>query len=120
MLFPAIYFCAHRCRDWHTRRETLRLISGSRRREGFWTSGRASAVLQLFINEESVGLMPGDVVPMHARIDMVHFSSSPTNLKGVLWYHRPSSPEEIDNGADVHGIWKSVSQDFVTRFELLR
>lgn len=108
MLLPPVYFSAHRCRDWHTRRESLRLISSSRRREGFWASAGASAVLEYFIKEESIGLGPDDVIPIYSRIDMMYVYPSPNKLKGIVWYHRPSSPEEIAGGADVSGIWKTL------------
>ncbi|CAG8094848.1 unnamed protein product [Penicillium salamii] len=108
MLLPPIYFSAHRCRDWYTRRESLRLISSSRRREGFWASAGATAVLSHFINEESIGLGPDDVIPIYSRIDMMYVYPSPDKLKGNVWYHRPASPEEIAFGADDRGIWKKL------------
>lgn len=108
MLLPPMYFSAHRCRDWHTRRESLRLVSSSRRREGLWASAGASAGLEYFINEESMGYGPDDVIPIYSRIDIMYAFPSPNKPGGIVWYHRPSSPEEIAGGADVYGIWKTM------------
>lgn len=108
MFLPPIYFCAHKCRDWHTRRESLRLILGSRRREGIWESTGASDVLAFFINEESRGLGPNDVIPIYSRIDLMHVSPMSDQLKGTVWYHQPSSPEEIEAGTDPQGIWTNM------------
>ncbi|CAG7924224.1 unnamed protein product [Penicillium olsonii] len=108
MFLSPVYFCAHRCRDWYTRRESLRLISSSRRREGFWASAGASAVLSYFIDVESTGLGPDDIIPIHSRIDMMFVYPTTDKLKGSVWYHRPASPGEIAGGADNHGIWTKM------------
>ncbi|CAI7651500.1 unnamed protein product [Penicillium palitans] len=107
MLLQILYFVGCKCRDWHTRRETIRLLRDFPRREGLWTSDHLIAVLEHVIKQESAGLMPSDVIPRAARIDLMHLS--PVDQRKLnLSYHRPCTPEEIANGADVHGKWTTV------------
>lgn len=107
MLLQILYFVGCKCRDWHTRRETIRLLRDFPRREGLWTSDHLIAVLEHVIKQESAGLTPSDVIPRAARIDLMHLS--PVDQRKLnLSYHRPCTPEEIANGADVHGKWTTV------------
>ncbi|KAJ5950504.1 uncharacterized protein N7479_008917 [Penicillium vulpinum] len=107
MLLQVLHFSATKCRDWHTRQETLRLVRNSPRREGFWTSDHFVATIEHVIKVESAGLTPNDVIPRAARIDMMHLS--PLNQsKFSVWYHRPCTPEEVANCADDHGKWTNV------------
>jgi hypothetical protein len=108
LLLQILHFSATKCRDWHTRRETLRLVRNSRRREGFWTSDHFVALLAHVFAQESIGLKPNDVIPRAARIDLLHLSPLDQN-KFNIWYHRPCTPEEVTNGADFHGKWTKVA-----------
>ncbi|KAJ5375609.1 Protein of unknown function DUF3468 [Penicillium concentricum] len=107
MLLQILHFNATKCRDWHTRRETLRLVRDFPRREGFWTSDHLAAALEHVIKQESAGSTPNDVIPRAARIDMLHLSPLDQS-KFNIWYHRPCTSEEVANGADVHGVWTNV------------
>ncbi|KAJ6128659.1 Protein of unknown function DUF3468 [Penicillium samsonianum] len=107
MLLQILHFNATKCRDWHTRRETLRLVRNSQRREGFWTSDHFVAMLEYVIKQESAGLTPNDVIPRAARIDLLHLSPLDQS-KFSVWYHRPYTPEEVVDGADIHGKWTNV------------
>ncbi|KAJ5748499.1 uncharacterized protein N7511_010195 [Penicillium nucicola] len=107
LLLQVLHFTATKCRDWHTRRESLSLVRQSRRREGLWTSNHFVALLSHVFEQESAGLTPNDVIPRAARIDLLHLK--PLDQKKFnSWYHRPCTPEEIANGADVHGKWTKV------------
>ncbi|KAJ5603792.1 hypothetical protein N7537_006748 [Penicillium hordei] len=108
MLLQILYFVACKCRDWHTRRATVRLLRDFPRREGLWTSDHFIAVMEHVINQESAGLTPNDVIPRAARIDLMHINPV-DQCKFNLWYHRPCTPEEVANGADVHGKWTTVA-----------
>jgi hypothetical protein len=107
MLLHVLHFCATKCRDWHTRRETLRLVRNSPRREGFWTSSHFVATLEHVFEQESAGLTPDDVVPRTSRIGKMYLSPLDQS-KISLWYHRPYTSEGVANGADIHGKWTNV------------
>ncbi|KAJ5405305.1 hypothetical protein N7465_006589 [Penicillium sp. CMV-2018d] len=107
MLLQILYFVACKCRDWHTRRETVRLLRDFPRREGLWTSDHYIAVMEYVIKQESAGFTPSDVIPRAARIDLMHLNPVDQS-KFNLSYHRPCTPEEVANGADVHGKWTTV------------
>jgi hypothetical protein len=107
MLLQVLWFCATKCRDWHTRRETLRLVRNSPRREGFWTSSHFVAALEHVFEQESAGLTADEVIPRASRIDQMHLS--PLGQSEInLWYHRPCTSDEVANGADLHGKWTNV------------
>ncbi|KGO69211.1 Protein of unknown function DUF3468 [Penicillium italicum] len=107
MLLQLLHLMGSKCRDWHTRRETLRLVRHFPRREGFWTSDHLVTVLEYVIKQESAGLTSSDVIPRAARIDLMHMS--PLDQSNInLWYHRPCTPEEVANGADISGKWTNV------------
>jgi hypothetical protein len=108
MLLPVMFFCATKCRDWHTRRDTLRLVMNSPRREGFWTTSHFIGVLNHIFDVESAGLTPDDVIPPASRIDKMHLSPI-DHTRVNIWYRRPHAPEEIANGADVDGKWTQVT-----------
>ncbi|KAF4764383.1 hypothetical protein HAV15_001646 [Penicillium sp. str.  len=108
MLLQILYFVASKCRDWHTRREAVRLLRDFPRREGLWTSDHYLAVMEYVIKQESAGLTPSDVIPRAARIDLMHFNPVDQS-KFNLSYHRPCTPEEVAKGADViNGKWTTV------------
>lgn len=107
MLLQILHFTGSKCRDWHTRRETLRLVRHFPRREGFWTSDHLATLLEYVIKHESAGLTPSDVIPRAARIDLMHMSPLDQS-KFNVWYHQPCTPEEVANGADVSGKWTTV------------
>jgi hypothetical protein len=103
MLLQVIYFCAVKCRDWHTRQEALRLMRASRRQEGLWGSAHLAALLELVIEQEHAGLTPDDVVPREARFDAIH--PSPLNQDKLhLWCHRPYSGDGNDKGVWTHSV----------------
>lgn len=107
MLIQILYFTATKCRDWHTRRETLRLVRNSSRREGFWTSGHFAAGVSFVIQHESAGLTPTDVIPRSARIDMVHVSPL-GEKKFNLWYPTYYPPGEHPDGPHAGPHWNKV------------
>lgn len=107
MLLQILYFVGCKCRDWYTRRETVRLLRDFPRREGLWTSDHYIAVVEHVIKHESAGLTPSDAIPRAARIDLIHFNPVDQS-KFNLSYRRPCTPEEIANGADVCGKWTTV------------
>jgi hypothetical protein len=103
MLLQVLYFCATKCRDWHTCWETMRLLGKSRRQESFWESAHVTAVVEQVIEKEYAGLTPDDVVPREARFDMMH-ASLLNQDKVHLWYHRP-----CDTDTNVSGTWTHIS-----------
>lgn len=107
MLLQILYFTATKCRDWHTRRETLRLVRNSSRREGFWTSGHFAAGVSFIIHHESAGLTPNDVIPRSARVNAVHVSPL-DEKKFNLWYPSYCPPGENPNGAAISQHWNKV------------
>jgi hypothetical protein len=65
--------------------------------------------LKLIINEESIELMPEDVVPIYARIDFSVINLYDGIPSYRLWYHRIANPEQIAAGADAHGVWENMA-----------
>ncbi|KAJ9492839.1 hypothetical protein VN97_g334 [Penicillium thymicola] len=87
--------------------QVIRLLRDFPRREGLWTSDHYIAVMEHVIKHESAGLTPSDVIPRAARIDLMHFNPVDQS-KFSLSYRQHCTPEEIANGADVHGKWATV------------
>ena len=95
-----LFFCGLRCRDWTIRRDALCLLEA-------WgqfndPSSRAAIVhgmklsaLRRLIDIESEGLLPGSVVPGHARIHYMHVEIPPSSSRVHISYLQSGSPSII-------------------------
>ncbi|KAE8139371.1 hypothetical protein BDV38DRAFT_51217 [Aspergillus pseudotamarii] len=96
-MIPPLYLCAFRCRDWHIRREAVRLLQRWQLQEGAWTSSGTAFVVSRMIAIESEGLTPGELVPERARICAMRAGALSDGSGIRLWYRRSQGGSSTQN-----------------------
>ncbi|KAJ5092308.1 hypothetical protein NUU61_007178 [Penicillium alfredii] len=105
-VIPALFFCGQKCRDWHLRREALRLLRSKKRQEGIWRSSDAALVLQKLIDVESEGACPEMVIPEPARLTAIDINIFPESSQVLFSYQRPRVPDPWEK--DAGRFWENV------------
>lgn len=91
-VFPALLWTAAKCRDWHTRRDTLFILQ-KRAADDSWASA-ASVAVERLIEVESNGFNPGEIIPEYARACLVNVQIECARSQVELWYRRSESASE--------------------------
>lgn len=86
---PVLFLIAVKCRDFKTRRQSIKLLEMYPIREGFWDSGRLVAIARSCMEIEEGGLSYDEFVPDEKRLRILGLETQFSERKTILKYIVP-------------------------------